>query len=139
VVLAVSAALAAWGLLALVAAGSIGILPTAIVAKKPQRLMLVYVGADDCAPCRTWRREAASTLQSPGFARLVYREVDSPSVLDLRKDDYWPSDLRGLRAQLGPDAGVPLWLVIADGAVVGRGQGISAWRKTILPKLQSLL
>jgi hypothetical protein len=137
--LAAFAALAVCGLLAVVAgAHSLGRLATD-AAKRPERLVLVYVGADDCAPCRTWQREAAPLLRSPAFARLLYREVKSPSSLDLMRDTYWPDDLRGLRGQLEPGAGIPLWLVIADGEIVGRGQGASQWQATILPKLRSLL
>lgn len=140
--LAAFAVLALCGLLALVAG-----LPgptrfaTALVnpATKPEQLTLVYVGADDCAPCRSWQRDAAPLLRTPAFARLAYREVKSPSVLDLMQDTYWPDDLRTLRAQLPPGAGVPLWLVIADGEIVGRAQGASQWQASILPKLRSLL
>ena len=137
--LATFVALAAAGFSALVAAGSHGFTLANLLAKKPERLMLVYVGADDCAPCRTWQRDQAPMLQSPAFARLVYREVKSPSVLYLLKDEYWPEDLRSLRGRLDPGAGVPLWLVIADDAIVGRAHGASQWEATILPKLRALL
>ena len=137
-ILASGVALAVAGFFAFVA--SSGVSPLAnLLAKKPERLVLVYVGADDCAPCRTWQRDQAPTLRSPIFARLIYREVKSPRLLDVMKDDYWPDDLRPLQTQLGPDAGVPLWLVIADGAIVGRGRGASEWNRTILPILQSLV
>lgn len=117
-----------------------GVSPLAdLPAKKPERVVLVYVGADDCAPCRTWQRDHAPTLRSPAFTRLIYREVKSPRLLDVMKDDYWPDDLRPLQTQLGPGAGVPLWLVIADGAIVGRGRGASEWSRTVLPILQSLV
>lgn len=133
-------AVALGGVFALGGPHASGALPTKPPSSKPERLMLIYVGADDCAPCRTWRRDgAAALLAKPGFARLVYREVKSPSVRDVLKDEYWPDDLRGFRAQLGPGAGVPLWLVVADDTVVGHGYGMSEWRTTIAPKLESLL
>ena len=132
-------ALAAAGFSALVAAGSY-VSPLAnLLVKKPERLMLVYVGADDCAPCRIWKREQAPMLQSPPFAQLVYREVKSSSVLHLLEDEYWPDDLRSLRGRLDSGAGVPLWLVIADDVIVVRAHGASQWQETILPKLRSLL
>lgn len=113
--------------------------PASLLAKKPERVVLVYVGADDCAPCRTWQRDHAPALRSPTFARLIYREVKSPRLLDVMRDDHWPDDLRPLQTQLGPGAGVPLWLVIADGAIVGRGRGASEWSGIVLPILQSLV
>jgi hypothetical protein len=103
-------------------------------------LMLVYVGADDCAPCRIWQRGAGAEFRaSPDFPRVTYREVKSPSLLDVLKDDYWPDDLRRYRDRLGQGAGVPLWLVISDHEIIERGMGPSQWASTVLPKLKSLL
>lgn len=137
-ILATAVALAAAGSFAFVAGP--GVSPLAnLLAKKPERVMLVYVGADDCAPCRIWQRDHAPTLRSPSFAGLIYREVKSPRLLDVMKDDYWPDDLRRLRTRLGPGAAVPLWLVIADGVIVGRGRGASEWSGRVLPILKSLV
>jgi hypothetical protein len=101
---------------------------------------LLYVGADDCAPCRAWQREDGPTFRSrPEFAPVAYREVKSPSVLDILKDEYWPDDLRRYRERIGRGAGVPLWLVLADGEIVEQGFGASQWRGSVLPKIRSLL
>lgn len=137
-ILATGVALAVAGFCAFVAGPGVSPL-TNLLAKKPERVMLVYVGADDCAPCRIWQRDHAPTLRSPSFAGLIYREVKSPRLLDVMKNDYWPDDLRPLQTQLGPGAGVPLWLVIADGVIVGRGRDASEWRRTVLPILKSLV
>lgn len=138
IILAIVVALAAAGSFAFVAGPGVSPL-TNLPAKKPERVVLVYVGADDCAPCRVWQRDHAATLQSPSFARLTYREVKAPRLLDVMKDDYWPDDLRPLQTQLGPGAGVPLWLVIVDGVIVGRGRGANEWSRTVLPTLESLI
>ena len=137
--LATVGALAAAGFSVLVAAGPGGSPRAKPPEKTPPRPMLVYVGADDCVPCRAWQRDHAPSLQSPAFARLDYREVKSPSVLHLLKDEYWPEDLRGLRSRLAPGDGVPLWLVVVDDAIVDRAHGARQWDETILPKLRVLL
>ena len=104
------------------------------------RLVLLYVGAEDCAPCRAWQRDAKIDFQALGeFQRLLYREVKSPTLFDILKDENWPEDLREYRDQLGSEAGVPLWLVIADSRVVQRGMGPTQWRAEVLPKIKSLL
>ncbi len=110
-----------------------------VVPAPARDLMLVYVGADDCAPCRTWQRDVGASLRaSPAFERIAYREVKSPTVFDVLKDENWPDELREYRAQLGRNAGVPMWLVIADHEIVGRGYGISQWQNAVLPKLRAL-
>jgi hypothetical protein len=106
----------------------------------PHDLLLLYVGADDCLPCRTWQEDAGARFRSsPKFARVVYREVKSPHLLDLLEDQYWPDELRRYRDRLDRGSGVPLWLVIADDEIVAQGSGMSQWRSTVLPKLSSLL
>src|SRR5262245_20567391 len=106
----------------------------------PHDFTLLYVGADDCAPCRTWQQGAGAAFRSSAeFARVSYREVRSPTLLDALKDEYWPEDLRLYRGHLGRGAGVPLWLVIADDHLVEQGFGTSQWHATVLPKLKSLL
>jgi len=103
-------------------------------------VILVYVGADDCPPCRRWQLESRPPFRaSAEFAAVTYREVKSPTLLDLRGDQYWPDDLRAYRAQLGPDAGVPLWLIISDNELIERSAGIRQWQSAVLPRLRSLL
>ncbi len=105
-----------------------------------QAVTLLYVGAEDCAPCRSWRRGAGAAFRAaPEFSGVSYREVESPTVLELLKDEYWPEDLREYRARLDGSAGVPLWLVIADHRIVERAFGESQWTSAVLPKLKSLL
>jgi hypothetical protein len=103
-------------------------------------ITLVYVGAEDCAPCRKWQREDGTAFRASGeFAQVSYREVKSPALFDLLKDEHWPQDLRPYREKLAPGAGVPLWLVLADGEVVDQRFGAVQWKAAVLPKIRSLL
>ena len=103
-------------------------------------VMLLYVGADDCPPCRAWQAQARVTFQAaPEFAAVTYREVKSPKVLDLLKDEYWPDELRIYRDQVDRGSGVPLWFIVSDNGIVDRIAGISQWQSAALPKLRSLL
>lgn len=106
----------------------------------PQQVMLLYVGADDCAPCRAWRssRDAAS-IGSGAFTGLTYREVRSAHLAEILSDDNWSEDLRPYRDRLKRSDGVPLWLVIAERQVLAQGFGDTAWRTRIMPLLRTLL
>jgi len=104
------------------------------------KITLIYVGAADCAPCRSWERGAGAVFRaSSEFSRISYREVESPSALDLLKDQYWPNDLRHFRDRLPRAAGVPLWLVLADNDLVEQQFGESQWNSAVLPALKALL
>lgn len=110
--------------------------------RPPERrdVTLLYVGADSCAPCRTWQQGAGAAFRSSAeFAHVTYREVKSPTLLDVLEDEYWPEDLRWYRDRLGRGAGVPLWLLISNDEIVEQGFGASQWHGTVLPKLKSLL
>ena len=103
------------------------------------RVTLLYVGASDCAPCRSWQQDSGARFRhSTEFARLSYREVKSPHLRDVLDDANWPADLRRYRDRLGRDAGVPLWLVILDGSVIAEGFGTAQWNGTILPRIRTL-
>lgn len=100
--------------------------------------MLLYVGAQDCAPCRAWQAgEGAAFLASPEFAGITYREVKSAHLEDVLSDENWPEDVRLFRSGIRLSDGVPLWLVIADRKVVEQQFGASAWREFVLPKIRS--
>src|SRR5262245_17825485 len=110
------------------------------VASNKHDVTLLYIGSEDCAPCRAWQRdEGASFRSSAEFARITYREVKSPSLLDVLHDEYWPDDLRRYRDRLGRRAGVPLLLIIADQEVVNQAFGASQWHSAVVPKLKALL
>jgi len=105
-----------------------------------REVTLLYVGAEDCAPCRSWLHGAGAAFRSsPEFPRVSYREIESPTVLDLLKDEYWPDDLREYRWRLDRSAGVPFWFIISDHEIVERAFGESQWQSAVLPKLRSLL
>jgi hypothetical protein len=102
--------------------------------------MLLYVGASDCAPCRAWQNDEAIRFRSSAeFSRLDYREVKSPTLRDVLRDEHWPDDLRAYRARLGRATPVPLWLIIADDRVVADAFGTAGWTSRILPYLRATL
>ncbi len=103
-------------------------------------VMLLYVGAEDCAPCRAWQTgEGAAFLASADFPRITYREVKSPHLHDVLKDENWPDEIRPYRNSLRRSDGVPLWLVVADHEIVEQRFGATEWRASVLPRIKSLL
>jgi len=116
----------------------------ALVARRtprdpPGNVTLIYVGADDCAPCRSWHNDGrVKFIASSYFARIIYREVTAPHLEDVLKDEYWPEDLRAYRDLLHRDDGVPLWLILSDGKLIERRYGIAEWRDNILPRIKSI-
>jgi hypothetical protein len=111
-----------------------------VPAQQHDDILLIYVGAEDCAPCRKWQREDAANFRtSAEFSRLVYREVKSPTLFAVLNDENWPAELRGYRDSVAPGAGVPLWLIISNSRIIEQRFGESQWQAAILPKIKSLL
>ena len=103
-------------------------------------LTLVYIGAEDCAPCRAWQNgDGAAFRQSDEFARITYVEVKAPHLHDVLKDENWPQQIRNLKGRLRQSDGVPLWLVVLNENVIEQRFGPAAWRKNILPTIRSNL
>jgi hypothetical protein len=100
-------------------------------------VLLLYVGAEDCAPCRTWRREAKPLfLAGLDPDQLEYREVIAPRISQAFDESMWPADLQSHRASAKLVGGVPLWLLIRDGRVIEKAGGLSLWRTHVLPRLE---
>lgn len=129
------------GAVAAIAAGIAGNLVAH--APPPARatdLMLIYVGAEDCAPCRAWQNgDGAAFRKSAEFARISFREVKSPHLHDLLRDEHWPEEIRAYRSSLTRSDGVPLWLIVSEKSVVAQRFGAAAWREDVLPSLRSHL
>ena len=103
-------------------------------------LKLIYVGAEDCAPCRVWQNnDGAAFRRSAEFARITYIEVKAAHLHDVLKDETWPEQIRGLKNRLKKSDGVPLWLVVSNEEVVEQRFGAAAWHANILPAIRSAL
>lgn len=97
-------------------------------------VLLLYVGAENCAPCRAWRRdEKPAFLDGTDPERVRYREVVAARLSQAFEEPIWPADLRPYRASAERAHGVPLWLVVRDDRVVAMAGGLSLWRTRILP------
>jgi hypothetical protein len=108
--------------------------------RQHRNILLVYVGAEDCAPCRAWQRGMGAEFRSSfAFSRLSYREIKAPTPFELLSDEIWSPDLRSYRARIDGTMAVPMWLVIADGEVVSQSFGASQWARTVLPTLSLLI
>mgnify|MGYP001087286686 CR=1 FL=1 len=107
-------------------------------AKPHGALTVIYVGADDCGPCRVWRRDARPDfLGSHAFQNIKYREVIASRLYDLLAESQWPADLSFLREKVRARPGAPQWFVIQDGHLIAQEAGLSAWRRAVWPVIQT--
>ena len=95
---------------------------------------VVYVGADDCAPCRRFNEERWPAIRRSA-RNIDLREVRSPTFRDVLDDEYWAADLRPYRNAIPPEAGVPLWVVVCNNSVVKVAWGVRQWDDQVMPLL----
>lgn len=106
-----------------------------VTPPKRPKLTLVYIGADDCAPCLRWRRERRSELErSVVFQRIEYKEIIAPKLASALDDRFWPEPLRKLRpVVLKEGGGVPYWILMRGDRVISSAGGETAWDRKIWP------
>lgn len=133
-----STAIIALGItLALIALGSA---PRSDTPRQDREIMVIYVGAEDCAPCRLWQDGMGAKFRASIESRhLRYREVKSPKLFDLLSDEAWPADLRVYRGRIDQKSAVPMWLVLLNGEVVAQAFGANQWAETVLPTIRQLI
>ena len=96
-----------------------GRLPPDRVAHPDRPVQLIYIGAYDCPPCRSWEATIEpSFLASPTRARLTYRKLKFPFFRDIAANSLWPEDLRWVRDRLSLRAGTPRWIVVRGDEVL---------------------
>ena len=99
-------------------------------------LLLLYVGAEDCAPCHAWRRDKRDAfLASLDPSRIIYREVVAAKTTAAFDEATWPDDLRAQLADARKVGGVPQWIVVRDDRVVMSVGGLTQWQERVLPML----
>lgn len=91
-----------------------------IKLSRQSRILLVYIGSWDCPPCLAWKRNVKPEwVSSPEFAQIDYREVETPSFKEPLYEPSWPADLRWLVDKGYFVIGVPRFVILVDGKVVG--------------------
>lgn len=103
----------------------------------PAPLMLLYVGAEDCAPCSAWRRDhRAGFLAGLDPSRITYREVIAARTASAFEEEAWPEDLHAQRIRALKIGGVPQWIVSRGGRSLLAAGGLSQWEARILPLIR---
>src|SRR6478609_5424623 len=88
-------------------------------------LQVIYVGGQDCPPCRRWATTYKdSWLASPDFGRVTWYEVEPPHLKEAYQQRHWPEALRPVLAQVPRKSGTPRFLIVADGRIVSNEVGV---------------
>ncbi len=108
-------------------------------ATKPRgTITVIYVGADDCAPCRAWRKDdQPAFFGSAAFQKIKYREVITSHLYDLLAESQWPEDLSFVRERVKARPGAPQWFVMQNGRMIIWETGLSAWPRVVWPTIQA--
>jgi hypothetical protein len=124
----------------LLAAGPRADVPApAAVADGRDGWLLLYVGAEDCAPCRAWREAQWDRVRrAHRAAPLRFLELRAERAADVLDDALWPSALRPHRAAIPPQAGLPLWMLAREDRVVLLVWGARRWDAELAPALRRI-
>jgi hypothetical protein len=107
------------------------------VAHATGRVEVVYLGANDCPFCRHWEASRKpELLASPEGKAAIYHEVHGDTLRRPIETRHYPNELKWLGEHLGPQRGVPRFVLVVDGKVTLNVIGTEAYQKAFLPALQ---
>jgi hypothetical protein len=87
------------------------------------QMMVVYLGAKDCAACQRFDAYEKNAFKAKVTARgMDFREVKVESLRYIRQLDGWPADLMWLHNRLQTEAGVPWFFVVRGNQIVSETQ-----------------
>jgi hypothetical protein len=102
-------------------------------------LMVIYVCADDCGPCRVFEAEDLPRWMSSPLARSVrFVRARAPKTSQAFQAKYWPSEARPYMSSFRAPI-VPSFMFVAGGNVVAMGAGLNGWRQQTLPQVQNMV
>ncbi len=95
-------------------------------------LQVIYIGGQDCPPCRRWTASYKDRwLASPEYRQVAWVEVEPPHLKEAYQERHWPEALRGVLAQVPRKSGTPRFLIVTDGRIVSNEVGVSKWLRTM--------
>ena len=102
-------------------------------------LMVIYVCADDCGPCRVFEAEDMPRWMASPFARTVrFVRAKAPKSVQAFQARYWPKEAQpyigAFRAPI-----VPSFMLVSGRTVLSVGWGLNGWRQQTLPQVQQLV
>ena len=99
---------------------------------------MVYIAADDCAPCRQFDASDWPLWQASPLSRVVrFLRAQAPRTTQAFQTRYWPTEARYFAGAVKVPV-VPSFILANNGGVVLVGSGLVGWRSQVLPEIQRL-
>jgi hypothetical protein len=112
--------------------------PAAAKAVGTNELMVIYVSAEDCGPCRVFEAEDLPRWMASPLARTVRLvRIRAPKTGQAFQAKYWPGEARPYMSAFRAPI-VPSFMLVAGGNVVASGSGLNGWRQQTLPQVQQM-
>jgi hypothetical protein len=103
-------------------------------------ITVFYLGTPDCPYCRQWEsRTRSGFLASPEGKAVTYVEVIGETLRRPIEERHYPAPYRWAYAQVGPNRGVPRFLLAVDRKVVHTAFGTDGFELVFLPALRKVL
>ncbi len=101
-------------------------------------IAVVYISAEDCAPCRAFEASDWPQWQaSPLSQRVRFLRAHAPKTTQAYQTKYWPSEARSFAGAVKVPV-VPSFILANNGGVVLVGSGLVGWRNQVLPEIRRI-
>jgi hypothetical protein len=112
-----------------------GSLPLPATVEASAATMIIYVHADDCAPCHIFQAQDWPQFKASPVSRAVhFVRTTAPKTTQAYQVKYWPSEARPFHSAVKVPI-VPSFILVRQRQVVLVGNGIVGWRNQVLPQL----
>lgn len=113
-------------------------LPDTAPAQASSAVMIVYVYADDCAPCQIFQAQDWPSFNKLPVSRAVrFVKTTAPKTTQAYQVRYWPSEARPFHSAVKVPI-VPSFILVKHNRVMLVGNGIVGWRNQVLPQVHQL-
>jgi hypothetical protein len=119
----------------------------ALSVTRDAKIWLLYVGAEDCLPCRRFEARVGSDggglkALAPEMAEAKFVKASLRSYRDVLSPGALPAELAWL-AQAGANGkppirkrGTPFFAAVVDHAIAAQGHGVTALETLVVPEIQ---
>ena len=104
------------------------------------RIQVIYIGAYNCPPCKTWELfSEPAWRKTPEAKQVELRTIKVPFFTNTGSDNAWPEDLRWVRDRTNARSGTPRFIVVVDDRIVGTAFGTNGWSQHVVPLIVRLV
>lgn len=111
-----------------------------VLATPGSKVIVVYLGADDCGYCGRWEGAAFSEMQKSEEAKWIdFRSIKRLTFRTNPPERDLPDDLKWIYPDIRSQSRTPSFVVIDGGKIILKTSGTDGWKNKAWPLVRKLV